>query len=171
LTDRFKDLDPAERKKLDQGIKKIDEVLAQGRFHPVVRDVLLLLQDEGGWINDFPLARLQELQATIVATEKPVGTNLQLVDAVFDLFKLSSALWDLPPAKHAATVLYALLEKIVVEKNLLAVVKGDAEFTPGHLANAKHSVGDEITNTAPKLGEAAPAGSIKAEKIIPKRRI
>ena len=108
MTDQFKDLDPAERKKLDDGIKKIDEVLAQGRLHPVVRDVLFLLQDEQGWLKDFPLARLQELQSTILATEKATGTKLQLVDAVFDLFKLSSALWDIGPAKHAATVLYAL---------------------------------------------------------------
>jgi hypothetical protein len=68
-------------------------------------------------------------------------------------------------------VLNALLEKIIVEKNLLAVVKRDAEFSAGHLAMAKQAIGDETTNSAPKLGEAPPEGSVKADKLVPKRRI
>ena len=179
MDDPLKDLDPAERLKVDDIVKQIDATLAKGRLHPVVKDVLFLLNDENGnWINDFSLERLQQIQAVILATDTrgethaPIANHkLQLVDAVFDLFKTCAHLWEVAPAKKASMVLYALLEKIVVEKNLMAIVKGDAEFTPGHLSSAMHAIGDEVTSTAPKLGEQAPAGSVRVDKLQPKRRI
>lgn len=172
MEDPLKGIDPSERKKVDDIVQQIDETLAKGRIHPVVKDVLFLLNDENGnWISSFSLERLQQLQAVILATDKAEGQKLQLVDAVFDLFKTSAWLWEVGAAKKAAMVLHGLLEKIVVEKNLMAVVKGDAEFTPGHLSSMMHSIGDEVTNTAPRLGEPAPAGSVTVDKLQPKRRI
>lgn len=166
MDDPLKDLDPAERKRVDELVNQIDETLAKGRIHPVVKDVLFLLNDENGkWITDFSLGRLQQLQAVILATDQ------QLVDAVFHLFRACAQLWEVASAKKASMVLYKLLEKIVVEKDLMGVVKGDAEFTPGHLSSALHAIGDEVTNTAPRAGEAAPQGSVKAERLQPKRRI
>lgn len=171
MDDPLKDLDPVERKKVDDIVQQIDATLAKGRLHPVVKDVLFLLNDENGnWINDFSLDRLKQLQAVILATDKAEG-KLQLVDAVFDLFKACASLWEIAAAKKAAMVLYALLEKLVVEKNLMAIVRGDAEFSAGHLSSALHAIGDEVTNTAPRVGEAAPAGSVKVDKLQPKRRI
>ena len=172
MDDPLKDLDPAERRKVDDIVKAIDDTLATGRIHPVVKDVLFLLNDENGnWLNDFSLDRLKQLQAVVLATDKAEGQKLQLVDAVFDLFKACASLWEVAAAKKAAMVLSALLEKIVVDKNLMAIVKGDAEFSPGRLSSALHSIGDEVTNTAPKFGEAAPAGSVTVDKLQPKRRI
>lgn len=171
--DPLKDLDPAERAKVEALVKEIEATLAKGKLHPVIKDVLFLLHDENGnWFQSFPLERLQQLQAVILATEKKVeGQKLRLVDAVYDLFKTCAQLWDIPQAKHAAMVLYKLLEKIVVEKNLMAIVKGDAEFEPGRITAAMDAIGEEVTHSAPKLGEAAPQGSVKAGTIQPKRRI
>lgn len=173
MDDPLKDLDPAERQKLDDAVKQIDATLAKGRLHPVIKDVLFLLHDEsGGWIQSFQLERLQQLHAVILATEqKQPGQKLGLVDAVYDLFKTAAELWNHPQAKKPAMVLYKLLEKIVVEKNLMAVVKGDAEFEPGRLTAALDAIGEEVTNTAPKLGEPAPEGSVRVDKLQPKRRI
>jgi hypothetical protein len=166
VDDPLANLEPGERQTVDEIVKLIDETLAKGRIHPVVKDVLFLLNDENGdWINDFSLGRLQQLQAVILATDK------QLVDAVFDLFKASAQLWEVAAAKKASMVLYQLLEKIVVDKNLMGVVNGDAEFTPGHLSTAMHTIGDEVTNTAPRHGATAPEGSVKADTLQPKRRI
>jgi hypothetical protein len=163
--DLLKDLSPEERTQLDEIVKKIDETIAKGKIHPVVKDVIFLLHDENAtWFNSFPLERLQTLQAVIVGSDR-------ILDAVYDLFRLCAVLWEVPPAKHASMVLYKLLEKIVEEKNLMASLKRDAEFTSGRLDMAKHTIGDESTASAPKLGEAPPEGSVKAEKLIPKRRI
>lgn len=173
MDDPLKDLDPAERQKLDDAVKQIDATLAKGKLHPVIKDVLFLLHDENGnWFQSFPLERLQQLQAVIIATEqRQPGVKLGLVDAVYDLFKTSAELWNHAQAKKSAMVLYKLLEKIVVEKNLMAVAKGDAEFEPGRLTAAMDAIGEEITSTAPKLGEPAPQGSVRVDKLQPKRRI
>ncbi len=172
--DAFDNLSAAESAQLAAYVEQIDARIALGRMHPVVKDVLFLLHDERGqFVIDFSLARLQQLQTVIVATEtaRAAAGSLGLLDAVYDLFRIAAALWDVPAAKKAALVLNALLEKIVVDKNLMSVVKRDAEFPGDHLARAKVSIGDEVSVTAPRLGAAAPDGTVKADRLIPKRRI
>jgi hypothetical protein len=161
---------PAHQAELDALLQKIDVEIEQNDLHPILKNAVFLLQNDEGawWPQGMPIENVDELKGLLDAAMK----DKSIVKAVYDLLKLAAAVGAVPTGKMAGAHLLHLCNQTIHEKNLIAVVKGDAEFAPGTLEKAKGAIGDTSKMNAPKLGEKAPAGAVKIDQLPGgKRRI
>lgn len=153
-------------------IAELDRVLAEHGAHPAVRNVLLLAQDvNGAWTTSFTAEQLTAMENGILEAEQH-GTK-SLIDCVASVIRLATFLGKEPAALKAAAMLVAVAEKVIHEKNLLAVMRKDAEFEPGRLAAAKDAVGASKAGAPAKVGAKPPEGTLRVDQITPggKRRL
>ena len=161
----------AQQAEIDAAMQKIDADLEKNDQHPIVKRALILMQtDEGAWWpQGMPIENVDELRVLVDESIK----EKTVVKAMYDLIRVATAVGAAPTGKMAGGHLLRLCDELIKAKGLMAIVKADAEFAPGVLEKAKGAIGDTSKANAPKLGEKAPAGTLKVDQLGPnsKRRI
>lgn len=161
---------PDTQAEVDALIKRIESDLDKNDLHPILKHCLFLLQDQDGtwWPQGMPIENVNEWKGLVDEAVK----DKSIVKAVYDMLKLAAAVGGTPQGKMAGAHLLALCNQTIHDKNLLALAKSDAEFSPGTLEKAKGSIGDTSKANAPKLHEKPPEGAVKINQLPGgKRRI
>ena len=163
-------LSEQEKSELKAVLAKLDDTLEKGRLHPIVKFALFNLQaPDGTWLPKLPPERLSALREAIEETRK----YKTIVKAMWDLLRLSTVLWSEMKAGDVALELYAVVDHYIVTYNLVQAMAPDAEVGAAARSAARGAIGDTSKVSAPKLGEKAPAGTLKIDQLgaAAKRRI
>ncbi len=162
---------PEQLEVTDEALSNLDQAIAAGNLHPILKPVLLLMQNDDGnwWPDQMPMERVTTIKELLEAAHAEKTIN----KALFDLLRASTVIHKKPGAQTVGLHLMALCENCIVEKNLLAQFKRDAEFAPGDLDKAKDMVGAKPTAQPAKVGDKPPEGSLRVDQITPggKRRL
>ncbi len=159
-------LSDAEKTELTALIAKLDDSLAEGRLHPIVKFALFNLQaPDGTWFPTMPPERLSALGEAIEETR----ANKTIVKAMWDLLRLSAVLHTEMKAGNIALELFAVVDHYIVKYNLVQQMGPDAEGAPGARAAAKGAIGDTTKLQAPKVGEKAPPGTLRVNQLRPSK--
>jgi hypothetical protein len=145
-------------------LSDLDHVMQSGGLHPVVKAAVFLVQDENGefYRDEIPVQNIAFLKQVLDAAE----VDGHIKEAVLDLGKLSAVLHRQAGGKRVALHLYALCEQTIVEKQLLNL---EADFEA--IEDTKPAIGRTEKVIPAKVGEKPPEGSLKIDKLAPKRRI
>lgn len=160
-----------EQAQLEALIVEGDELEKKHNFHPAVRASIheMLAEDGLHWLATMPKETQDRIEGFLTDANKD-GT---IRKAVWDLLKLATLMdQELKVGKVAYELINILNNTVIKYKLVPGKVKDhDAEFGTERLQGMKDLVGNTVKAGAPKLGEVAPEGSVKADRIIPKRRI
>jgi hypothetical protein len=143
-------------------------------FHPIAKTVLLDLHNpEGLWLQEASETLVAQTAATLELVLRSEGVN-GLLAAVSTLIAVSNSMFTDEASKPMATVVHAACDRMIKAHNLVQKLEKRSfqSVDPAAAAKAVAGIHDNLGARAPKFGEAAPAGAVKAGSLGgPKRRI
>ena len=139
---------------VDAVLGKLDATLKQADLHPILKPVLMSMQNEDGvwWPEGMPLERVTEIKA-------------MLDDAVTDK-SIIKAVYDLLQGAH----LVRICTDVTHEKKLMSMLGADAEFAPGTVEKAKDVVGGAARATPAMVGDKPPEGALRIDQLAGNKR-
>lgn len=154
---------------LDAILAKLDVVLKQAELHPILKPVLMLMQNDDGawWPEGMPLDRVTEVKGLL----DDAITDKSIIKAVYDLLQGAAVVGAAPGGTMAGAHLVRICNDCIHEKKLMAMLGADAEFAPGTVEKAKGVVGAAARATPAKVGDKPPEGTLRIDQLGGKRRM
>lgn len=151
-----------QQKEFDAVLQKLDADIEKHNFHPIVKPVMFLLQNEDAawWPQGMPLENVEQITQLVDETIK----DKTVVKAMYDLLRISATVGQMQGGKMAGAHLMRLCDQIIKDKNLMALVQ-DGEFEAGTLAKAKDATGQASRAQPAKVGEKAPEGAMRIDQL------
>ncbi len=154
---------------VDAIFAKLDVVLKQGDLHPILKPVLVLMQNDDGawWPEGMPLERVNEVKGLL----NQALADKSIIKAVYDLLQGAAVVGAATGGTIAGAHLVRICNDCIHDNKLMAMLGADAEFSPGTVEKAKDIVGAAARATPAKVGDKPPAGTLRIDQLGGKRRM
>ena len=153
---------------LDAILGKLDATLKQGDLHPILKPVLLSMQNDDGvwWPEGMPLDRVVEIKEML----DDAVTDKSIIKAVYDLLQGAAAAGAAPGGEMVAAHLVRICNDVIHEKKLMAMLGADAEFAPGTVEKAASVTGGAMRATPAMVGDKRPEGTLRVDQLAGNKR-
>ena len=153
---------------VDAVLGKLDATLKQADLHPILKPVLMSMQNEDGvwWPEGMPLERVTEIKAML----DDAVTDKSIIKAVYDLLQGAAAVGAAPGGEMVGAHLVRICNDVIHEKKLMSMLGADAEFAPGTVEKAKDVVGGAARATPAMVGDKPPEGALRIDQLAGNKR-
>lgn len=149
-------------------LAKLDASLADNDLHPILKPVLVFMQDDDGewWPAGMPLENVTEIKRLFDAAL----ADGSIIKAVYDLLQCATAVGATGTGKMVAAHLVRICNDVIHEKKLLAMFDADAEFAPGSIQKAAALTGGASRPAPAKFGDKPPTGTLRIDQLAGGKR-